>query len=107
MYNLDIQFEYDPQKGEANRLKHGISLEEIKVLWQIPAVEVRARTSDEPRFMRIGKIEDKYYSCIYTLRGKTVRLISARRSSGDEKQIYEGVVRYEKKREKENSSEGI
>lgn len=107
MYNIDIQFEYDPLKSEANRLKHGLSLDEIKILWQVPAVEVQARTSDEPRFMRIGKIEGKYYSCVYTLRGRSVRLISGRASREDEKQLYEDIIRHEKNHEKENRSREI
>ncbi len=107
MYNFDIQFEYDSLKSEANLLKHGLSLEEAKILWQIPAVEVQARTFEEPRFMRIGKLNSNYYSCIYTFRGQVIRLISARPSSKNEKQLYEDVIRHEKIREKENRSEGV
>lgn len=75
-----MKFEYDNHKSTANKAKHGISLEDAKDLWAVPAVELEAKTIDEPRYMIIGKINGKFYSCIYTIRGETIRLISARRS---------------------------
>jgi len=35
-------FEYDAQKSAKNKVKHGISLEEAKALWSVPAVEIEA-----------------------------------------------------------------
>lgn len=83
-----MKFEYDPEKSARNKRKHGVTLEEAKVLWSVPAVEITARTVDEPRQMLIGKVAGKFYSCIYTWRGQTIRLISARRSRPSEKAIY-------------------
>ena len=51
---LYMEFEYDPQKSELNRQKHGISLEEAKALWTVAGVVIKARTMDEARFLRIG-----------------------------------------------------
>lgn len=50
------------------------------LFWQVPAIEIPAKTVDEPRYMLISKLSEKCYSCIYTLRRDKVRLISARRS---------------------------
>lgn len=86
-------FEYDPRKSAINKEKHGISLEQAKALWDSPAVQVKARTVDEPRFMLIGKLDNKFYSCIYTFRGSTIRLISARRSRKSEEEIYHENVK--------------
>ena len=84
-----MKFEYDHNKSATNKLKHGISLDDARVLWFVPHIEVAAKTLDEPRFMIIGKIMDKFYSCIYTTRGiDTIRLISARRSRKTEEEIY-------------------
>lgn len=83
-----MKFEYDAKKSIINRSKHGISLEDAKELWSVPAVEVQAKTVDEPRFMIIGKVKGKFYSCIYTIRGEAIRLISARRSRKSEEKIY-------------------
>ncbi len=83
-----MKFVYDKKKSEINKSKHGISLEEAKELWFVPSVELEAKTIDEPRFMLIGKINGKFYSCIYTIREKAIRLISARRSRKAEEEIY-------------------
>jgi len=89
-------FEYDPQKSRINLEKHGISLEEAKGLWFVPSVEVPAQARfDEQRFMLIGKLGDKVYSCIFAMRGEAIRLISARRSSKKEVKIYRGIVQKE------------
>jgi hypothetical protein len=32
-----MEFEYDPQKSEANFIKHGIDFEEAKYLWDDPS----------------------------------------------------------------------
>ena len=93
-----MEFEYDIVKSDLNRQKHGISLEEVKALWLVPGVEVEAKTMGEPRFLRIGKIKGKFYSCIFTIRKDNLRLISARRSRPEEEKIYEG----EEIREEEN-----
>lgn len=93
-------FEFDPQKSAANRTKHGLTLQEAKELWSVTGVEVRARTEDEPRFLRIGKLKGKFYSCIYTVRHGVIRLISARRSRNEEEKIYTERIFDEKTSEK-------
>ena len=81
-------FDLDPKKSEANREKHKVSLQEATLLWSVQAVVIEARTQDEPRFMIIGKLKGKFYSCIFTVRGEAIRLISARRSREKEEAIY-------------------
>lgn len=83
-----MKFEYDNKKSEANLKKHGISLEEAKHLWTAQSVTVKAKSTDEDRYMIIGNIFDKFYSCIYTRRGDVIRLISARRSRKNEEKLY-------------------
>ena len=83
-----MEFEFDRAKSEANKQKHGISLEEATQIWQEAYLEIVARTIDEPRWMAIGKIGDRLYSCIYTLRGESVRLISCRRAREKEVELY-------------------
>jgi uncharacterized DUF497 family protein len=87
-----MEFEVDPEKSRANLKKHGLSLDQAKWLWQVPAVVIRARTVGEERFMIIGRLGKRMYSCIYTMRGETVRLISARRSHQKEERIYHEII---------------
>jgi len=86
-----FEFEFDPQKSEANRQKHGIDFLEAQALWEDPdLIEIPARTTDEPRFLIIGRIGDKQWSGVITHRGSVVRIISVRRSREEEIQLYEG-----------------
>lgn len=64
--------------------------EEVKALWKDPyLLEAEARTTDEPRFLVIGKIGDKHWSTVITYRKDKVRIISARRSQKEEIELYE------------------
>ena len=85
-----MSFEYDPDKSAENKRKHGIDFEEAQALWADPAlVEIPARTSDEPRWLLIGKIDEKHWSAVITRRDDNIRLISVRRSREEEVEIYE------------------
>jgi len=83
-------FEYDPNKSAENKRKHGIDFEDAQRLWADPGVmEIPARTSDEPRWLLIGKIDENRWSAIITKRGENIRLISVRRSRDEEVALYE------------------
>lgn len=83
-------FEYDDRKSDSNRHKHGIDFLEAQALWNDPyLVEIPALTSDEERFLVIGKIEGKHWSAVVTPRDGNIRIISVRRSRAEEVAIYE------------------
>jgi uncharacterized DUF497 family protein len=83
-------FEYDPDKSVENKRKHGIDFEEAQQLWaDARLVEVPDRTTDEPRWLLIGRIDERLWSAIITRRGDNIRLISVRRSRDEEVEIYE------------------
>ncbi len=85
-----MTFDFDPEKSDANKQKHGIDFLEAQELWlDGNLIQVPARTLDEPRFMVIGKIQDKHWSAIFTYRSQNIRIISVRRSRREEIQIYE------------------
>lgn len=85
-----MDFEFDPLKSAANKAKHGIDFLDAQALWSDPALlEIQARTTDEPRFLVIGRIHPKHWSAVITYRGQTIRLISVRRSRLEEVQLYE------------------
>lgn len=88
--SIVMGFEYDPDKSAENKRKHGIDFEQAQQLWTDPQlVEVPARTTDEPRWLLIGKIGEKHWSAIITRRSDNIRLISVRRSRDEEVEIYE------------------
>ncbi len=85
-----MNFEYDTAKSNANLLKHGIDFDQAQALWDDPwMLEAPARTEDEPRFLSIGRIEDKHWAVVWTPRGDAVRIISARRARKEEIDYYE------------------
>jgi hypothetical protein len=51
---------------------------------------IPARTSDEPRFLLIGRISGRYWLAVFTLRGQAIRIISVHPSRKEEVEIYEG-----------------
>ena len=85
-----MKFEFDRNKSESNKQKHGIDFNEAKKLWEDPDyVEIPVKTSDEPRFLIIGKIAEKHWTGIITYRNEKIRIISVRRSRKEEIDIYE------------------
>ena len=85
-----MEFEFDPDKSSANKVKQGIDFVEAQALWDDPDVmEIPARTSDEPRFVVIGRLGEKYWSAVITYRSDRIRLISVRRSRPEEARLYE------------------
>lgn len=72
---LTDEFEFDDDKSKANREKHGIDFSMAKALWADPdLLEVQAKSDNEPRFVVIGRIGDKYWSAVVTYRNGKVRL---------------------------------
>jgi len=85
-----MRFEYDINKSKSNKIKHGIDFIEAQELWQDDKmIEILTPFENEPRYINIGKIKNKFYSVITTIRGDKIRIISARRSRKKEIEIYE------------------
>ncbi len=86
-----MEFEFDPEKSQVNKAKHGIDFIEAQLLWlDDMLLEIPARTSDEPRFLIVGAIWNRHWSAVVTYREDRIRIISVRRSRKEEVEIYEG-----------------
>jgi uncharacterized DUF497 family protein len=86
-----MNFEFDARKSRSNQKKHGIDFIEAQRLWNDPdLIAVPARTTDEPRVLVVGKLEERHWSAIITYRGNRLRIISVRRSRKEEIELYEG-----------------
>ena len=84
-------FEFDPAKSVLNRAKHGIDFVAAQELWRDPfLLEVPARTTGEPRNLVVGRIGDRHWAAIITVRSGKVRIISVRRARKEEVTRYEG-----------------
>ena len=85
-----MKFEYDESKSSANLKKHGIDFIAAQALWNdLDALEIKAKSDDEERFLIIGLIQGKHWSAVVTYRNDNIRLISVRRSRQKEVLLYE------------------
>ena len=85
-----MDFEFEPEKSDSNKNKHGIDFIEAQELWNdIDLLEIPAKTTDEMRFLVIGKIGEKHWTGIITYRNDNIRIISVRRARNEEIELYE------------------
>ena len=85
-----MTFEFAPVKSRANKARHGIDFIEAQKLWDdADLVEVPLKTEDDPRFLVVGKIKEKYWTGIITYRKGMIRIISVRCSRKEEVFMYE------------------
>jgi uncharacterized DUF497 family protein len=83
-------FEWDSNKSSANLKKHGIDFETAKELWlDQNRIEITAPHPLEERNILIGKIKEKVWTAVFTMRGNAIRIISVRRSREKEVKLYE------------------
>lgn len=82
-------FEFDNNKSELNKRKHGIDFETARRLWMDSnRIEIPARWVDEPRIFLIAQLDEDIWSAVYTLRKNRIRIISVRKARHNEKEIY-------------------
>jgi uncharacterized DUF497 family protein len=85
------EFEWDENKCKYNIVKHGIDFEIAKLVFKdlkrLEYVDGRFGYG-ETRLQTIGCVKDRIVFVVYTLRGKTYRLISARFANKKERNKY-------------------
>ena len=85
-------FEWDDEKAELNKKKHGITFETAALVFED---EDRVEEFDEfhsdyeDRWQVIGKVENVLF-VVYTERQESTRLISAREANAKERRKYYG-----------------
>ena len=84
-----MEFEYDRSKSDSNREKHGIDFVEAQSIWDDPKhIIAPAHSSTEERFALIGSYLGKIWTCVFTIRGENIRIISVRRARYGEREGY-------------------
>ena len=86
-------FQCDNAKRKANLEKHGIDFADAARIFQEPFLVRPSPRSEEERFVAIGNVDGHVIAVIFTVRGHTCRLISARRARKNEKDIYHKRIR--------------
>lgn len=85
-----MEFEFDADKSAANKGKHGIDFVEAQALWRDEWLYSHpVAASDEIRYVVTGRIGQKLWTAIITMRSGRIRIISVRRARKDESRSYE------------------
>ena len=88
----DENFEWDDKKAASNRVKHGVSFEMARCVFDDPFLFEWINTiqgHDEVRFAALGMVEQRTIFVAYTLRDGRIRIISARRATAFERRTYD------------------
>jgi uncharacterized protein len=88
-----MEFEWDPEKADANAKKHGVDLAEAMTVFADP-LELTITDPDhsegEQRFLSIGlSTAGRLLVVAYTERAGRTRIINAREASSQERKHYE------------------
>ncbi|MHB1273764.1 MAG: BrnT family toxin [Rhodanobacter sp.] len=86
-----VGVEYDSAKAEANKRKHGVSFADAEQALRDPnaATMEDPDAEDEPRFVTLGMdAAGRLLLVVWTPRGDRVRVVSARKASRQETNIY-------------------
>jgi uncharacterized protein len=83
--------EWDPREALLNAQKHGVHFADaVAGLEDDRALTIRDLASDEVRWVTIGlDAFGRVIVLVYTWRGESVRLISARKATTNERRLYE------------------
>ena len=88
-----MEFEWDPHKADSNRLKHGVSFQEAASVLGDPlsiTYHDPDHSATEHRFITVGMSQSGQVLMVaYTDRGDNIRIISARRTTRQERKHYE------------------
>lgn len=90
--SIGPEFEWDPDKADANLRKHGVSFGEAATAFSDPLGLDMLDEDDpdgEPRFLCMGRSYlDRLIVVAYVERGKAIRIISARLATPTERRAY-------------------
>ncbi len=91
-----MRFEWNDNKTESNALKHGITFEEAVTVFADPYLlftEDSKHSQGEEREWAIREAENgSIVVVVFTMRGKQIRIISARKATKKECQRYESGI---------------
>ncbi len=90
---MALRFEWDSNKAQSNRRKHGVTFEEASTIFGDPlsiTVHDPAHSISEDRLITIGtSVNDKLIVVVHTDRNDIIRIISARKATKNERAQYE------------------
>lgn len=87
---VEGDFEWDSAKAASNVVKHGVSFSEAATVFADPLAVYLDDGSGEGRMVVIGtSLRERTLFVVHVERGDRDRIISARRATAGERQVYE------------------
>jgi len=90
---MALVFKWDENKAKVNLQKHGVSFEEAATVFGDPlslTIGDPIHSTEEERFVILGySYRNRMLVITHTERGDTIRIISARRATRQERKTYE------------------
>lgn len=90
---MSFRFEWDEGKATANVAKHGVSFAEAATVFADPlsrTITDPLHSVEEARFVIVGESATGHtLVVVHTHRGESIRIISARRATTQERKDYE------------------
>ena len=84
-----MEFEYDATKDVVNQSKHGVPLAVGRIVIENRIADIRdPRDYGEVRRIAYGFVKHRMFVCVYTIRGRTYRLISVRKANSREQKRW-------------------
>jgi len=90
---MKITFDWDPKKASANLRKHGVGFDEASTVFGDTlsvAIPDPDHALHEERFVIVGtSASQRLLVVVHTVIGERIRLISARKATKHEKNVYQ------------------
>jgi uncharacterized DUF497 family protein len=91
MYYGVVEFEWNEKKCRENLRKHGLSFEDVDLVFDGDTITFLDDRIDygEKRYITLGALTGRIVVIVHTLRGEILRIISMRKANAREKKIYQ------------------
>jgi len=90
---MKLSFEWDEEKAKANLKKHRVGFDEATTVFTDPysmTIHDPDHSADEQRYIDIGASgKGRVLVVVYTERGSHIRIVSCRKATPSERQLYE------------------
>jgi uncharacterized DUF497 family protein len=85
-------FEWDEDKRRIALKKHGLDFLDAIEIFETVYLRLSGRSDIETREIAVGCLNGCYIAVDFTMRGETIRIITAREASRDERKAYDAYV---------------
>jgi len=85
-------FEWDENKRHQTLEKHGLDFLDAVEIFTKLYLRIPAKSDAEHREIAVGTLKEIHIAVVFTHRGETIRIITARKARKDERKAYDAHV---------------